>query len=241
MNQYGLHSPFLFELYVACFKPSFKHDFPVIDKIRAGIMRNNEFREIMDHGAGSLVNNAKEKRVSQMYKSASISKKQGELFSRLIKYFKPASVLELGTHLGVSGLYFLHNSDCKLHTIEGCLQTQEIAMDVLKAYQHRTHFYLGTFEEKLMKVLDEIEAVNIAYVDGNHSFEGTMWNYEQILPFTTSESVLIFDDINWSPDMKKAWDEIRSRPEVSISINCYKFGMVFFRDGVQKQDFYFRF
>jgi len=204
-------------------------------------MRNDEFREITDYGAGSQVNSANKKRVCEMYKSASISKKQGELFNRLTGYFKPSSVLELGTHLGCSGLYFLNNTNCELHTLEGCPQTQEIAKNVLKAYHHRTHFYLGSFNEKLIEALDQIKNVDLAYIDGNHTYEGTIWNYEKILPKITPNSVLVFDDINWSPDMKKAWDEIISKPEVSLSVNCYKFGILFFREGVKKQNFYFKF
>ncbi len=241
VNQYGLHSPFLFELYNTCFKPRFSHQFPLIDKVRNDLKTNNNLLEIKDYGAGSLVSNSQRKQVSAMYKSASISKKQGELFNRLVKYFNPSSVVELGTHLGLSGWYFLDGTSTHLHTLEGCSQTQALAKEVLSPFQGRIHFYLGSFEENLGPALDEIQKVEFAYIDGNHTYKGTIWNYEMLKEKSDENTVLIFDDINWSPGMKKAWDEIISKPEVSISLNCYKFGIIFFKLGIRKQDFYLKF
>jgi len=242
VNQYGLHSPFLFELFVTCFRPSFKHDFPSISGLRKQLKSNSQTIEITDFGAGSLVSKSRTRTVSDMYASAAISKKQGELIYRLVQYFKPSSILELGTHLGLSSAYMALNSSAKIISIEGCSNTAELALQYHEELGLSTiQIELGDFNSTLPKTLNSLRKIGMAYIDGNHSYEGTLWNYEQILPFTTSNSVLIFDDINWSPDMKRAWEEIISGPEVSISINCNKFGIIFFREGVEKQDFYFKF
>jgi len=241
VNQYGLHSPFLFELYNACFKPRFKHNFPDIKKLRAGLLKNDRQISINDYGAGSLVNNSQSKGVNQMFKSASISTRQGELFNRLILYFKPESVIELGTHLGVSGLYFLQDTATTLYTFEGCQETQGIAKETLMKFGSRAQFYKGKFEDELPSALSNLGHVSFAYVDGNHTYDGTLWNFNTIKEYSTQDTVIILDDINWSPDMKKAWEEITLDPEVSLSVNCHKFGLVFFKIGVEKQNVYFKF
>ena len=60
----------------------------------------------------------------------------------------------------------------------------------------------------------------------NHIHEGT---------------VFIFDDIHWSKEMEEAWNEIKQDSRVTISIDLFKIGIVFFRKGQVKQDFVLRF
>jgi len=242
VNQYGLHSPFLFEFYKACFRPAFKHSFPSISKLRRKLKRDKTQIQITDFGAGSLVSKSNTRMVSEMHSSAAVSEKQGEFLHRLVCYFKPKTILELGTHLGLSSAYMALASEAEIVTLEGCPSTAKVALQNHKELDvENVKLEVGNFLDSLPEVLDKIRVVDMAYIDGNHSYEGTMWNYEQILPNTEEHSVLLFDDISWSPDMKKAWDEIISKPEISLSINCYKFGLVFFRKGIEKQHFYFKF
>ena len=51
---------------------------------------------------------------------------------------------------------------------------------------------------------------------------------------------MIFDDIYWSAEMTAAWDEIASHEDVSVSIDTYQWGLVFFRKEQVKQHFVLR-
>ena len=242
VNQYGLHSPFLFEFYKACFRPDFKHSFPSISKLRRKLKRDRTEIQITDFGAGSLVCKSKTRSVCEMHSSAAVSEKQGEFLYRLVRYFKPKTILELGTHIGLSSAYMALASETELVTLEGCPSTAQVALQNYKELDvENVKLEVGNFLDSLPEALEKMRAIDMAYIDGNHSYEGTMWNYEQISLHTEEHSVLIFDDINWSPEMKKAWDDIICKPEISLSINCYKFGIVFFRKGIEKQHFYFKF
>ena len=55
------------------------------------------------------------------------------------------------------------------------------------------------------------------------------------------DSFIIFDDINWSEEMKEAWKEIIKHPSVRISIDVYMMGIVFFNPGFSKEDFKIRY
>jgi hypothetical protein len=57
----------------------------------------------------------------------------------------------------------------------------------------------------------------------------------------TENTIFVFDDIYWSTEMKKAWDEISARPEVTISIDLYDLGIIFFRNNQEKQHFVLKF
>jgi predicted O-methyltransferase YrrM len=66
--------------------------------------------------------------------------------------------------------------------------------------------------------------------------------FNQILPVLHANSILIFDDIHWSADMERAWNEIKENPAVQLSIDLFSIGLVFFNDQFKvKQHFNIRF
>ncbi|MGB4931073.1 MAG: SAM-dependent methyltransferase, partial [Chitinophagales bacterium] len=50
-----------------------------------------------------------------------------------------------------------------------------------------------------------------------------------MLPYLNENSVLIFDDIHWSDEMEKAWEAVKSNPQVTLSLDLFFKGIVFFR------------
>jgi hypothetical protein len=51
---------------------------------------------------------------------------------------------------------------------------------------------------------------------------------------------MIFDDIYWNKDMEKAWQEIKNNQKVTVSIDLFYFGLIFFRKEQEKQHFILR-
>ena len=78
------------------------------------------------------------------------------------------------------------------------------------------------------------------YFNGNHSKQATLDYFELLLPTTTNESVWIFDDIHWSIGMEAAWEIIKSHPNVTVSIDTFQWGLVFFRTEQPKEHFVIR-
>jgi len=54
-------------------------------------------------------------------------------------------------------------------------------------------------------------------------------------------SVYIMDDINWSEDMNKAWNDIKKDKNVTISIDLFRMGVLFFNPSLSKQNFILRY
>jgi predicted O-methyltransferase YrrM len=87
-----------------------------------------------------------------------------------------------------------------------------------------------------------MNSIDMAFVDGNHRYEPTVRYYRELLPAMHEYSVLIFDDIHWSKEMEQAWDEIRNDSAVTLSIDLFFIGLVFFRKEQKiKQHFVIRF
>jgi hypothetical protein len=78
------------------------------------------------------------------------------------------------------------------------------------------------------------------YFDGNHSKKATLEYFNSLLPTIKNESYWIFDDINWSKDMNDAWQIIKNHPEVSVSIDTFRWGIIFFRKEQAKENFVIR-
>jgi predicted O-methyltransferase YrrM len=80
----------------------------------------------------------------------------------------------------------------------------------------------------------------LIYFDGNHSKEATLEYFELLLPTINNETVWIFDDIHWSPAMEAAWEVIKNHPKVTVTIDTFQWGIVFFRTEQPKEHFVIR-
>ena len=76
---------------------------------------------------------------------------------------------------------------------------------------------------------------NLIYFDGNHSKKATLEYFELFLSTATNDSVWIFDDIHWSSDMEEAWEVIKNHPLVTVTIDTFQWGIVFFRKEQKKE------
>ena len=104
---------------------------------------------------------------------------------------------------------------------------------------NRTNINLiqGTFEEKFLSTLTEIKQVDFLYLDGNHRLKPTLEYFITCLPFLHENSIVVLDDIYWSSEMKQAWTEIKTHPSVTLSIDLFRIGILFFRKDRHKAHF----
>jgi predicted O-methyltransferase YrrM len=93
--------------------------------------------------------------------------------------------------------------------------------------------YLKTFDFRL-------STFDLIYFDGNHSKKATLDYFEMLLPTINNQSVWIFDDIHWSKDMEEAWEIIKTHSKVTVTIDTFQWGMVFFRYEQPKEHFVIR-
>ncbi len=250
-NEHSIHSPFVFKLYTEVIKSKNQENaFEVLNKIREELLQNNETIEITDLGAGSKKMGTTRK-ISDIAKYSVVNQKYGELLFRLIAYFKPQTILELGTSLGLSALYLSKAAlDAEISTVEGCPNTHRFATTLLErhAVRHGESTSLNQIEcintrfDDFFRLTKANQTFGLVYIDGNHTYEATTKYFHELLKVTNESSVLIFDDIYWSDGMTKAWEEIRNHERVTLSVDLYKIGLIFFRkENKQKEHFCLRF
>lgn len=243
-SRHGTHSPFVYQLVdevIYDFKD--KPEYHNVEKLREILLQDERTIKVTDLGAGSLVNNQRTKKVKSIAKNALKPKKLAQLLYRLAKEFKPDTLLELGTCLGLTSAYFseaLPNST--IITMEGCPQTAEIAQENwVKLSKQNIMVKVGNFDDTLVEVIEKQPKLDFVFIDGNHRKDATLNYFNLCLPKVHEDSVIIFDDIYWSKGMAEAWEHIKAHPDVTVTVDLFWIGLVFFRDGQAKQDFKIKF
>ena len=239
-NAHGVHSPFVFNLVTKCFYDKKQYsEYIILDDYRNSLLENKEEIEVTDFGAGSRVFKSNKRAVNQIAKNAGISAKRAKLLFRLLHYFQPKKVLEIGTSLGLATSALTLNNFSSLTTLEGCPNTLKQCQLQFKKFKINNVTFINTeFSEQLSKY--KSTSFDFIYFDGNHSKEATLNYLEMLLPTAHNDSVWIFDDIHWSVQMEEAWEVIKNHPQVTVSIDTFQWGFVFFRKEQEKENFIIR-
>lgn len=246
-NEHAVHSPFVFSLITKCFydKKS-KPEYSILKGYRNSLLDNKNSIEVTDFGAGSKVFKSNKREISKIAKTAGISPKRAELLFRIVHYFQPSSILEIGTSLGLatSALSLGSRSvgtKAKITTLEGCPETAKIAQNQWRQFGlTNINSVVTEFNSYLSDSQLSALDFQLIYFDGHHSKKATLDYFELLLPTSSNDSVWIFDDIHWSPEMEEAWEVIKNHPKVRVTIDTFQWGLVFFRREQEKQHFVIR-
>ncbi len=243
-NQHGIHSPFIYDLVTKCFYSNQKiltQQFNQIHKYQQSLLKNKQTINVTDFGAGSRVFNSNTRRISAIAKNAGISNKRAKLLVKIVQYFNPRNILEIGTSLGIgTACLSIGNPKSKITSLEGCPETAKIAKEQFnKFHLNNIDIKIGDFKSTLPKALYN-KKYDLIYFDGNHQKEATIKYFELCLPSVHNDSVFIFDDIHWSKGMEDAWNYIKDHNKVTVSIDTFQWGIVFFRKEQPKEHFVIR-
>ncbi|PHR74670.1 MAG: methyltransferase [Lutibacter sp.] len=241
-NHHGVHSPFVYDLVTKCFYTNTNpNKRKRITQYRTDLLQNHSKISVTDFGNGSKIFKSNEREISKIAKIAGISKKRSELLIRIVEYFKPTTVLEIGTSLGIGTASIkIGNSISKITTLEGCINTSQIAKNQFTKFDlNNIDLHVGDFKETLPMTLKST-VFDMIYFDGNHQKKPTIDYFEQCLNSINNNSIFIFDDIYWSKEMSEAWEYIRNHKKVTVSIDTYFWGIVFFRKEQEKEHFNIR-
>ncbi|MGV8880093.1 MAG: O-methyltransferase [Sphingobacteriaceae bacterium] len=243
-SRHGVHSPFVYQLVdKVIYNFRANEGYLAIEALRKQLLTDEREITVTDLGAGSHLNKNRTKQVRAIATNALKKPRLAQLIYRLARNQQAKSMLELGTCLGITTAYLAKACpDANLVTVEGCPQTAAIARENFNAIGlENIDLQVGNFDEVLPAILNEHVNFDFVYIDGNHRKEATLRYFKLFLPQVTASTLLIFDDIYWSKGMKEAWQEIRENPKVTVSVDLFWIGLVFFKPGKVKENFKIRF
>ncbi|NJM14358.1 MAG: class I SAM-dependent methyltransferase [Bacteroidales bacterium] len=195
-----------------------------------------------DFGAGSSVFKQHTRTVADLAVVAS-QRKVNLFMGCLAQYFKPETIVELGTSLGLTSMYMAANApQSRVLTVEGCKQTAALARQNFNRLGAQNIELLNClFEDALPALKEPIQNRSLVFVDGNHSYEATVSYFSFFADHAHNESLLVFDDINHSPGMQQAWKTIKESPSTTATIDFFRLGLAALSPKLCKQHFVVRF
>jgi predicted O-methyltransferase YrrM len=238
-NVHRIHSPFIFHLLhnIILKRDVFTVELAALKKI-AALHESNSTR-ITPAGIGAL-NNPTTQTFGTIARRTAQSQFWREALYKIAADLKPDVILELGTGSGITALYLAEGSKKSLITIEGDTVIFNMAKALLADQNPQITCINGMFDDVLPDLLSDLSGKILAYVDGNHTYDATKRYFEMLKPILNEEAIVILDDIYWSPDMLKAWNEIKQDAFVQQSIDFYRLGMLFFRKHQAREHFTLR-
>lgn len=224
------HSSFIGRFYREVVRGTAVHpDFPVIEQRRQQLRASRQPITTETRGAPSVANSGNTRTVGHVARHSLSTPKFGRFLYRLTQFQPSRTTLELGTSLGVTTLYLSADPNNRVITLEGCPETTRLARQTFDQQQRKNiDLRAGDIDHTLPQLLSEIDTVDLVYIDANHRKEPTMSYFRQLLPKVHSESVLVFDDIYWSFEMMEAWRAVRTHPQVTLSVDLFDAGVLFF-------------
>jgi predicted O-methyltransferase YrrM len=236
VDDHSLHSPFFFDLYRNVILDE-KSDgrFQQIESLRTQLLSDSSATDDVDHGAGSQVVTGK-RTISDVAQTSLSTPSFLCLYHRLVKYFHARHVVELGTSLGISSLYLAVAKGVELTTFEG---SPALAARARKNFEQLGYSNIKLIEGNIDKTLPHYlglsSKIDVAFMDANHRYEPTVRYFNLILQRVHERTVLIIDDIHYSPEMERAWNELRTHSLVYGSADLYRSGLLFFDPSVNRQ------
>ncbi len=241
VDQHSLHSPFVFQFFTAVIsKPHHKN--PSIESLRKALKKSKSNIEVKDFGAGSRVSKNNIRSIGSIAKHATTPSKFSRLLSKTIDHFGYTEVLELGTSLGINTLYLSQTKEVNITTFEGDPIIAGLATSHFeKLGRANIEVIIGNIDQTLPDVLKRSKQIDLIYIDANHKHEPTLRYYKSLLPFLHEKSLVVIDDIHWSKEMNEAWVVIKESAEVSLSIDLFEAGLLFFDPNIEKSDYILKF
>ena len=241
---HGIHSPFVFDLVSRVFRNKIDDDIVFrVEQVRKRLVSDQSSIKVNDLGSGAASTKTNIRKVSEIARNSSVSLKYGVLLSNMAAEFGGELIVEFGTAFGISTMYMAASCpDARVNTIEGCTETSEIAlMNFSEAGFSNISLFNRSFDDALDDVIVPGNSPGMVFIDGNHRKEPVLRYFSKLAEISDSNTVIIIDDINYSKEMSEAWDEIRRFEKVSVTVDICRMGIVFFRKGINRNNYIVRY
>lgn len=239
-DEHSLQAPFIYDLYKNVIKAEKDfYAYEEIEQLRNGLLKNHKQVNLTNFGAASRILSSDNRKISDIIRTSVSPPKTSKLLFRLINYFKPLNIVELGTSVGLNTLYLASvNSKSQVYTFEGCPQLSSLAKENFgKLNKRNIELITGNIDHTLPGFLKKTDKINFSYIDANHQYAPTLQYFDWLLSKSDENTVLVFDDIHWSKEMNQAWEDIRKNSQVGMSIDLFSSGIIILKKFLNKQHY----
>ncbi|GHN01347.1 hypothetical protein WSM22_28360 [Cytophagales bacterium WSM2-2] len=237
VDEHSIHSPFFFDFYNRVIR-SENEPFAEIEKTRDRLLSNQGHVEVKDLGAVSPHFKYDQRTIARVAATSLNREKQCALFYRIARYIEAERILELGTSMGIATLYLSKIKDSKVFTFEGNPAMINIALTNFEYFKQKNiELVQGNLDQTLSDHLQDPAKIDFVLMDANHRYEPSIRYFNMLARRMADHGVIVVDDIYYSPEMARAWNEMKKHDLVYGSVDLYRCGILFFDLALNKQHF----
>jgi predicted O-methyltransferase YrrM len=239
VDQHSIHSPFFFDFYKKVIQNKDSHTrFAEIEKLRTNLLANPTELLIEDFGAGSKTLIGAKRKIADIAKTSLTPSAYARLYYNIIQFQEAKNVVELGTSLGITSLYLAQEELCQVTTFEGSHASANVALTNFEYFDKKNiELIEGEIQSTLSEFVQHPAKINFVLMDANHRYEPTLHYFELMMRRLDEKSIVVIDDIHWSKEMERAWDELRNSQLVYGSVDLFRCGILFFDPALNGQHF----
>lgn len=234
---YGVHSPFVFNLITKVIEERCSYySFNDIELIRKQLLFRDEAIPYRDRRqAGKM----RSRTIGDIVSREAIRPKQGALLFRLANYFKPQNILQVGTSVGLSTLYLTsYATGLRCIALEECPELATVARITLeKAARNPVDLRTGDYRELLSGALKELGKVDFVFFNALSDQPNNVWLFNECTKQAHDGSVFVFEGIKSNRKMRELWKHIGTHPDVTVTVDLYSMGIVFFNKKLHKRNY----
>jgi len=235
-NHHGVHSPFVYDFVTRCLYDRTPYpEYDTLKTYRAQLLKDLKTIKISERDVNFKTKKASKSRINI---SSDTTYRRAKLLFRLARYGQWQTVLELGTTLGITTQAMaLGNPKAQITSLDGCSTTAAIAEQHLSLYPN-INIQKGTFNALISKYSNQ--KFDAIFINGHHIKTTTVSLIKQLFSLTHNDTIIIIDGIHINSDMTATWKNLKNHPKVTVSIDCFSLGFLFFRREQRKQHFKIR-
>ncbi len=229
---HGVHSPFVFDFiqYVLNDDREF-YAYRQIENLRQLLKADQRILEIKTNIDGSGAAKSIFRKMADITSSSISTAKYGQLLFRITDKYGPSEILEIGTLLGLTtGYLAMANPNTSVTTIEETGSLAKMAgTNFQKLGIRNIRLLEGNIDQQLSAWLAQGRNIDLALINGLQDGASTIQYFKAIQKNIHENSILIFAAIHTSMEMEKAWKEIQEDDAVTLSVDLFYMGLIFFR------------
>ena len=213
---YGVHSPFVFELMTEVIEE--RKLYYCYDRLRPVRL------QILQRRDGVMYGNRKVS-IRKLLDKYGFTEHEHRFLFRLANRFQVKTILAVGSDFGLTPLYLTaYSTDSSCVAIEPEPSMAAVAKEYINKYATASIDLRGDYTE----IPDGLDLV---------VFGVSIPAFKLFLPHIHEKSAMVIQGINESIRNRKAWKEICAHPKVTVTIDMYRLGIVFFNPDLHRRTY----
>lgn len=234
---FGVHSPFVYNLITKVIEERCGYySFYDIELLRKQLLFREERLTYPDRQKRGRM---KSRTIGEIVKREAIKPRHGALLFRLVNYFKSVRILQLGPTMGLSTLYLTsYASHLQCVALENVSEFATIARQVFdKAARNPIDLRVGDYQTLLPEALRDMKQVDCVFFNTLYELYDNFRLFEACLDYVHNDTFFVFEGIRANSQMRKFWQDVCASPDVTVTLDLYSLGIVFFNKKLHKRDY----